>query len=185
MTRLAAVCTLLVLPALLLAADGPCQSGLQPGQRPGPYAFLVAWGEQRGKSHCFVCETGDKPAVIMFARTPNDALAKLHAKINQAVIDHKKSDLRAWTTFLSDNQPALEPKLVEWARQHGLSSVSLGVFEDLDGPPSYRLAQEAEVTVLLSVNQKVTANFAFRAGELTDEKIKGIVEALPKIVGGK
>jgi hypothetical protein len=176
---------LCLFPTLLPAADAPCQSGLQPGQRPGPYAFLVAWGEQRGKSHCFVCETGDKPAVIMFARTPGDALAKLHARINQVVVDNKKSDLRAWTTFLSDNQPALEPKLVEWARQHALSNVSLGVFEDLDGPPSYRIARDADLTVLLSVNQKVVANFAFRTGELTDEKIKSIVETLPKITGGK
>lgn len=183
MTRLTALCALVVISTCLHAADGPCQSGLQTGQRPGPYAFLVAWGEQRGKSHCFVCETGDKPAVIIFARTPSDKLAKLHARINQAVIDHKKSDLRAWTTFLSDNQPALEPKLVEWGRQHGLSNVSLGVFEDLDGPPSYRLTREADVTVLLSVNQKVAANFAFRPGELNDEKIKELVEALPKIVG--
>jgi hypothetical protein len=173
----------LVLATCLPPADGPCQSGLTPGQRPGPYAFLVAWGEQRGKSHCFVCETGDKPAVIMFARTPSEPLAKLHARINQAVIDHKKSDLRAWTTFLSDNQPVLEPKLVEWARQHGFSSISLGVFEDVDGPPSYRLSREADLTVLLSVNQKVVANFAFRQGELTDERIKAIVESLPKIVG--
>jgi hypothetical protein len=182
-TRLATLLMLMFGATLVSAADAPCQSGLTPGQRPGPYAFLVAWGEQRGKSHCFVCETGDKPAIIIFARTPNDPLARLHARINQAVIDHKKSDLRAWTTFLSDNQPALEPKLVEWARRHGLSNIAIGVFEDLDGPPSYRLSREADVTVLLSVNQKVVANFAFRQGELNDEKIKAIVEAFPKIVG--
>jgi hypothetical protein len=184
MTRFCSLALLFGLPGLLVAED-PCRSGLQPGQRPGPYSFLVAVGPQRGQSHCFVCETGDKPAVIIFARSPGDALARLVGKINQAVKEHRMSDLRAWVTFLSENQPELEPKLVEWGRRHGVSQLSLGVFEDLDGPPSYRLNREADVTVLLSVNQKVVANFAYRPGELNDEKVKAIVEMLPKLVSGK
>jgi hypothetical protein len=166
----------------LVLANEPCRSGLQPGQRPGPYAFLVAVGPQRGQSHCFICETGDRPAVIVFARSTGDPLARLVGRLSQTVKDHKKAELRSWVTFLSENQPELEPRLVEWGRQHGISNVSLGVFEDLDGPPSYRLSREADVTVLLSVNQRVVANFAFRPGELNDEKVKGILEALPKIV---
>jgi len=166
----------------LVLANEPCRSGLQPGQRPGPYAFLVCVGPQRGQSHCFICETGDRPAVIVFARSTGDPLARLVEKLNQAVKDHKKAEVRSWVTFLSDNQPELEPKLVEWSRMHGISNVSLGVFEDLDGPPSYRLSREADVTVLLSVNQRVVGNFAFRPGELNDEKVKGILETLPKIM---
>jgi hypothetical protein len=34
---------------------------------------------------------------------------------------------------------------------------------------------------MLFVNQKVTANYVFRAGELTDEKVKEIVKALPDL----
>src|SRR5271170_1036322 len=49
-------------------------------------------------------------------------------------------------------------------------SVPVGVFEDLDGPPSYRLHRD-DVTILLAVKQKVVANFAFRAGELSDARI--------------
>ena len=52
-------------------------------------------------------------------------------------------------------------------------------------PASYRIAKNAEVTVLLFVKQKVTANFAFRAGELTEDKIKEVMTSLPKIVEGK
>ena len=50
------------------AAEPPCVSGLQPGQRPGPYAAIVAVGPNRGQLHCFVCETADRPAAIIFAR---------------------------------------------------------------------------------------------------------------------
>ena len=55
-------------------------------------------------------------------------------------------------------------------------------FEDVGGPPSYRLASNADVTVLLSVNQKVVANFAFRDGELSDGRIEEVLKAVPGII---
>jgi hypothetical protein len=175
----------LCLCAVPVFAAEPCQSGLQPGQRPGPYSFLVATGPQRGQQHCYVCECANRPAAIVFARTPSDALAGLSKELDKALTTHKKHELRAWTTFLSDNQPELDGKLVQWSRQHGLSNLPVGVFEDAKGPPSYRLNPEADVTVLLAVNQKVVANFAFRAGELNEEKTKEVLAALPKILPEK
>lgn len=172
------------LPFFSLAAE-PCQSGPQCGQRPGPYSFLIATGPKRGQAHCYICETGDRPAVIVFARTPGDALGKFLARLDQALAAHKAANPSAWVTFLGGDQPALEPKLVEWSRKHGLANIPVGVFEDEDGPPSYRLSRDADVTILLAVNQKVTVNFALRAGELTEEKGKEIVEALPKILSEK
>ncbi len=185
--RFPVLCSLfLILYSLSTApAAEPCQSGLQPGQRPGPYAFLVATGPQRGQQHCYVCETANRPAVIVFTHNPSDSLAHLLKEVDKALVTHKKADLRAWATFLADNQPELDGKLVQWTRRHGLSNLPVGVFEDAKGPPSYRLNPEADVTVLLSVNQKVVANFAFRAGELNEEKTKEILAALPKILPAK
>src|SRR5262245_11653004 len=150
-------------PALFLAlaacclapAAEPCISGLPAGQRPGPYAAIVSVGPNRGQLHCFICETADRPAAIVFARKPSDALGKLVQGFDKALVQHKAAELRSWVTFLSDDQPALDPQVVKWGKQHGIGNVSLTVFEDVDGPPAYRLARDAEVTVLLSVRQKV------------------------------
>ena len=98
---------------------------------------------------------------------------------------HKKAGLRGWVTFLSNDQLGLDPKVVQWGQKHAIRSLPLGVFEDVGGPPSYRLARDADVTVLLFVKQKVVANFAFRAGELGDEKTAEVMKALPRIVGDK
>jgi hypothetical protein len=35
------------------------------------------------------------------------------------------------------------------------------------------------------VKQKVVANFSFRAGELTDERIAEVLKAIPQIAGEK
>jgi hypothetical protein len=171
--------------ALPVAAAEPCQSGPQIGQRPGPYTFTMSTGTSRGQSQCFICETADKPAMIVFARSLNDPLGKLVAQMDKAVADHKKDDLRAWVSFLSADQPALDPKVVQWGQKHAIRTIPLGIFEDADGPPSYKLARDADVTVLLFVKRKVVANFAFRDGELTDERAAEVMKALPKIVGEK
>jgi hypothetical protein len=166
---------------MVLAAD-PCVSGVPVGKRPGPYSALVATGPHRGTSHCYICDNGDRPAVVVFARTPDAALGKLVKQIDQAVIEHRKAELNGWVTFLSDDQPALDPKIVAWAREHGIGEVPLAVFEDADGPPTYKIARDADVTVMLFVNQRVTANFAFRTGELNQDRVAEILREITKLL---
>jgi len=165
-----------------LDAQQPWQSGLQPGVRPGPYSSICATGPNRGISHCFICETGDKPAVILFARAVSEPLGKLANGVEKAVAKHKDAELRAWVTILDNDQPGVDPKIVQWSRKHALASVPVAVFEDAGGPPSYKLARDADVTVLLFVKQKVVANFAFRAGELTDARMEEVLKAIPELV---
>jgi hypothetical protein len=173
-----------VLAAFLpgLSAAEPCTSGLTPGQKPGPYSSIVSVGAERGQSHCYICDTADHPAVVVFARHLSEPLGKLVAGLDKAVADDKAAGLRAWVTFLSDDQTALDPKVVEWGMKYAVRGVPLGVFESLDGPPSYRLSRDAEVTVLLFVNRKVVTNFAFREGELTEEHVADVIKALPGVL---
>jgi hypothetical protein len=178
------VALLLFLGALAAPASaaGPCVSGLKPGQRPGPYSAVVSVGDRRGQSHCYVCETEDRPAVIVFARSLSDPLARLVRGLDRAVAGHKGSDLRAWVTLLHDDQSAFDPQVVAWAKKEAIRHVPLAVFEDVDGPPSYRLSRDADVTVLLFVKQKVVRNFAFRAGELTGAQVAEVLRAVPEIL---
>ena len=165
------------------AGDEPCVSGVGVGGRPGPYTFHVATGPQRGQLTCYVCETEQRPAVIVLARSMSDPLARLVKGLDKALADHKGKELRAWVTFLSDDQTSLDPKLVAWAKKHGVRDVPLGVFEDAGGPPTYKIAADADVTVLLFVKRKVVSNFAFRAGEFTDAKADEVLKEVPTIVG--
>jgi hypothetical protein len=169
----------------LAVADEPCKSGLQPTQRPGPYSSLIAVGPQRGQQHCYICEAEDRPVVIVFARSLSEPLGKLVQGIDRAVIDHKAAELRGWVTFLADDQTALDPKVVQWSQKYAVKNVPLGIFEDTVGPPTYLLAREADVTVLISAKQRVVANFAFRAGELNDPAVDAILKTVPKAVSEK
>ena len=172
------------LTCISIAAADPCKSGLQPNQRPGPYSALVCVGKERGTQHCYICEAENRPLVIIFARTPSDSLGKLVKQLDGAVKKNKTAELRSWVTFLAADQTKMDPAIVRWAQKHAIG-LPCAVFEDKVGPPTYRLADEADVTVLLSVNRKVVVNFAFRADELNDAAIAEIVKAVPKIVNVK
>jgi hypothetical protein len=174
--------SLILLMVALAAADEPCKSGLQPKQRPGPYSALVAVGPQRGQQHCYICEAADKPIMIVFARSLSEPLGKLVHRMDKLLALNKKAGLQGWVTFLHDDATALDPQVVHWGKQHATGSVPLAIFEDTVGPPTYLLNREADVTVLLSVRQKVVANFAYRKGELNDAAIEQIVKMTPAIL---
>ena len=179
MKAIASIC----LSALLLApamAKDPCVSGPAIGQRPGPYSFLVATGPERGQPTCYVCETAEKPGVIVFARSVSDPLAKLLNKCDDALAGRPKDTMRAWMTVLGEKTIGLDD-LSKFAKQAGLKSVPVGVFDDPIGPPSYKLAEDADVTVLLFVDKKIVANFAFRAGELDAKAVDRIGEEMVRL----
>jgi hypothetical protein len=177
------LCLILSLPlSLPLArAEDPCVSGVPVGKRPGPYSFLVATGKERGQQTCYICEQheGNKPAAVVFARSTNDKLGKLLARLEAAGANKKDSGYRVWMTLLAEKADL--DALAAWAQKQGLKTVPVGAFEDADGPPSYKLHKDADVTVLLFTKQKVVANFAFRAGELTDKSIDEVVKAVPLV----
>lgn len=168
----------LLLPLSAQAVD-PCVSGVPVGGRPGPYSFLVATGPQRGQPTCYICEQDKKPTAVVFARSTSESLGKLLAKLDAATAAKKDAGFFAWMTLLTGNADL--DALAKWAQKQGLRAIPVGAFEDADGPPAYKLAADADVTVLLFADRKVVANFAFRAGELTDAKVAEVAGAVGKL----
>lgn len=179
-----ALLSLTILLAPATAAD-PCVSGVPVGKRPGPYSFLVATGPQRGQQTCYICEQHEtgKPAAIVFAKSLSDPLAKLMAKLEAA--RPAKNDLGYKTWLTQTAKVADLDALAKWAQDKGLKGVPVGAFEDADGPPAYKLAKDADVTVMLFVKERVVANFAFRAGELDDAAIETVLKSVPKLFDAK
>jgi hypothetical protein len=165
-------------------AKDPCVSGLPIGQRPGPYSFLVASGPQRGQLTCYVCETAEKPGVIVFTRSLSEPMAKLVASCDEVITAKPKDSIRGWMTVLGEKTVGAED-LGKWAKEMGLKSMPVGVFDDPIGPPSYKLADDADLTILLFVDRKVVANFAFRKGELDETSAKKVVEEVKRLAGKK
>jgi hypothetical protein len=169
--------TCLILLAVMMA--DPCVSGVPVGKRPGPYSFLVATGPERGKQTCFICEQAEKPAVVVFTRLLSDPVGRLMATLDAEVPPREKQGFKVWMTQLTDKADL--DALAKWSQKQALKNVPVGAFEDSDGPPAYKLAAEAEVTVLVFVKEKVVVNRAYRAGELNEVAIKDIKLSLQRL----
>jgi hypothetical protein len=172
--------------AALLASAALAQgvrSGPQIGEKPLPFTSNMVTGEHRGRQFCYVCELKEEPAVVVFARRTDAPTARLLRDLNEAVRANRKEKLFAWMVFLGEGdtaaQTALERQVYAFARENGVTTLPLSALGDPQGPPGYRIAPEAEVTILFFRNGKVAYNRAYRVNDWSNQAAAGALKELP------
>jgi hypothetical protein len=117
---------------------------------------------------------------MIFAREISPSLTSLVKKIDAETGKNSGKKMGSFVVFCNDN-PSLEGQLKELAEKEKLKDLVLSV-DNPAGPKGYKIAQEADVTVILYTKRKVVSNFAFKKGELKDGDIDKILKDLPKIL---
>jgi hypothetical protein len=120
---------------------------------------------------------------MVFAREINDPLTSLVKKLDAAVAKHNDCKMGSFVVFCNDEE-GLPEKAKDLAEKEKLGKVILTV-DNVQGPPSYKIAKDAEVTVVLYTKHQVKANYAFKKGDLKDKDIEKIVADLSKILPAK
>ena len=121
---------------------------------------------------------------MIFAREVSDPLTSLVKKIDAATASNKSNKMGSFIVFLNDDED-LEKKLKGIAEKEKLENIVLTIETKKDGPPAYKIAKEADVTVVLYTKGEVKANYAFKKGELKDKDVDQIVSDLSKILPEK
>lgn len=156
------------------------KSGPQTGEKvPGPFHPLNVTGEHKGEKFCLFCTNGDNPVAMVFARENSDSLAKLVKKIDEATIKNKDKEMGSFVVFLSDSDK-LEGALKKMADTAKIEKTVLSI-DNPAGPKNYKVSADADVTVVLYVDRKVKANYAFKKGELKDSDIEKVIADVSKI----
>jgi hypothetical protein len=109
---------------------------------------------------------------VVFARTLTMELGQLLAKLD-AEAARRTDGFKAWLTVLADTADL--DGVARWAQSQGLK-LPVGVFEGAGGPPAYTLGRDADVTALVFVREKVTANVS--SGKLTAEQVADVLRAV-------
>jgi hypothetical protein len=173
-------------PTLGIAATVDLKSGPQVGDRALPFTSNQVTGENRGRQYCYICEMGDRPAVLVFARHMDEPTARLLRDLRQSMRLNRQQKLFAWMVFLggesTDSETALEGQAYEFARKNGALSVALSALGDPLGPPGYRIATDAEITVLALRSGKVLYNRAYRAKEWSSKAAESALKTLPSLL---
>jgi len=115
---------------------------------------------------------------MIFARDVTGPLTSLVKKID--AINAKKKNLGSFVVFMSDEEK-LADNLKKLAEKEGIDKTVLTI-DNPTGPGAYKVAKDADVTVVLYNKRNVKANFAFRKGELNDAAVEKIVAAVNKLV---
>ena len=102
-------------------------------------------------------------------------------ELDKAVAANKDAKLASFVAFLSDKRDELEPKVAELAKKENISNVPLTIVEGIAGPEKYKIAKDAEVTVILYSKNESKANFSFGKGELNEKTAKDVVAAISKL----
>jgi len=159
----------------------PIKSGPQPGEElAGPFHPLNINGKAAGKKFCLYCSNGDKPVAMVFARTPSKEVTTLIKKLDEACEKNSAAKMGSYVVFCSSEE-GLEDKLKQLAKDADLKKVVLAI-DNPAGPDGYKVAKEADVTVVLYVERTAKANFAFGPGQMTEKDIDAILEATSKIL---
>jgi hypothetical protein len=108
-------------------------------------------------------------------------LTGLVKKLDTEVAKNKDAKLRACVVMLSDDEK-MESKLKDLGKT--AKNVDLGV-DNVAGPKAWKIAKDADVTVILYSKGKVAVNHAFKKGDFKSGDIEKVVGGLPKILSTK
>lgn len=168
-----------------VAFAGDVKSGPQTGDTvPGPFHPLNVNGESAGKKACMYCKHGDNPVAVVFARSSDCAqTVKLLKKLDEITGKNEKAEMGSYAVYLSDDDKMAD-KLAELVKKEGIKNLTVTV-DNPAGPEKYKIAKDADVTVLLYTEHKVKANHSFKKGEIKDSDIESIAKDVAKILPTK
>jgi hypothetical protein len=116
--------------------------------------------------------------VVIFAREISDSLTSLVKEIDQLTSKHKSEKMGSFVVFCNDDEE-LSDRLKKLADKSDIQQCILTI-DKPDGPPGYKIAKEADVTVIFYRKRKVLLNRAFETGKLDDKNIQEIVQSIDK-----
>ncbi|MBY0513927.1 MAG: hypothetical protein K2P78_08455 [Gemmataceae bacterium] len=180
--KLLASAVVVALGGVAFAAD--FKSGPQTGEAvPGAFNVLNVTGPTPGESNCQFCKNGNNPVVMIFARTPGDpALQKLIKQVDEKIAANKDARIGSFVVYLTADSKKIEPEIKGFADKQGIKNVVLTT-DTPTGPEAYKIAKDADVTVVLYTKRNVKANYTFEKGKMTDKDVEKVLADLPKIAG--
>jgi|TARA_B100000809_G_scaffold253959_1_gene290598 hypothetical protein len=109
-------------------------------------------------------------------------LAGLVKKVDSLVEKNAGKQMKSFVVLLTDDPDGAEKELQAFAKKHGISNVPLTFYEGIAGPPNYKIAKDADVTVMLWRNLRVSANHSYAKGALNSKTAQKVLDSTSKIL---
>ena len=116
--------------------------------------------------------------VCIFARQTSEPLTSLVKKIDEQI--EQNPELKSFVVVLTDDADQTAGELEAMAKEGGIEHVPLTVVESPSGPPAYKIAEDADVTVMMWNGGRIRSSQGYK-GQLTDRDIDAIVADAAKL----
>ena len=172
---------------MALTASAEVTSGPQVGDTVGAFTVTKVTGNPDdgvadGRTLCYRCKMGQRPVVMVFARSADESFAKFLKKLEGELEEHADEKLTAFVNMVGTDADSLKKAAADFVAKHDIKRVAFVIPEDVqNGPPEFKISPDADVTVVLYVDRKVKANYAFKKGELKDSDIEKVIADVSKI----
>ena len=164
------------------------KSGLQEGDYVPAFHVTKAGGAQDdgkpdGWTGCYRCYLGNKPVVMVFARSTDENLAKLVQEIDETVAANSDKKMASFVNIIGKDADKAAKSAKAFAKKHEFKNVAICVAKDLpNGPEGFAISPDADVTVMTYVNGKVKDNQSFGQGKVDGKGIASVVAGTKKIL---
>jgi hypothetical protein len=164
------------------AEDAPLFSGPQAGEKLPPLKVRLAYGDEAGQIVDFVERAADRPMLFVIVNGSNRPAAGL-TRCLMNFAEMRGDALFAGVVYLDNDLSAAETYLRQGMSWWGMGP-PVGVSVDgAEGPGSYGLNRNVNLTILVADKGRVTSNFALVQPSLTDAP--AILSDVVALAGGR
>ena len=119
---------------LASVASAEMTSGPQAGEMVGAFTVTKVTGNPDdgvadGRTLCYRCKMGQRPVVMVFARSADEKLAKLLKKIEEEVEEHQAEKLTSFVNMIGTDAESLKKATADFAAKHGIKRIAFVVPE--------------------------------------------------------
>lgn len=165
------------------------QSGPKPGEPVGMFIVEKVSGTtsdnvEVGKKLCYRCMLGNRPMVMVFARSQSKELAALVKELEATVPKHQDQKLASFVNMIGSADAAqLKKAAEEFGSTQKPEHLAVVVPADTEnGPKMLAINPDADITVIMLRDGKVAAARGFAAGKLDGEGITSVISDTAKIL---
>lgn len=164
--------------AVLVAAPAMAEEKaecLAAGSKVSAFYVTDVTGPAAGEKLCYRCRYGNRPVVSIFVRDVNEQVASLVKQVDAKVTENKEAGMAAFVVLMTENPEADAQKLKDLAAKQSIQNTPLTTFDGKAGPPEYKVGQASEVTVMMWNKGELKVNEAYKASDLTGDKVPGVI----------
>ena len=149
---------------------------LEVGSTVGAFYVTDVTGPEAGKKLCYRCKYGSRPVVTIFSRQMDDQVASLVKQVDGVVGANQDKNMAAFVVLLSDKPEEAAGSLKKAADTTGIKHTPLTTFDGQTGPGEYKIAKDADVTVMMWVKGELKVNETYKQGKLDQETVTKLVK---------